>query len=54
MNASGKTFIKVTAIILIILGAFSALTGALSMAGSSMMGSVANDPAVQDALAQAG
>lgn len=38
----------------IILGAFSALTGALSMAGSSMMGSVANDPAVQDALAQAG
>lgn len=54
MKASGKTFIKVTAIILIILGAFSALTGALSMAGSSMMGSVANDPAVQDALAQAG
>ncbi|MEG0378693.1 MAG: hypothetical protein RR614_09480 [Eubacterium sp.] len=53
-KASGKTLIKITGIILIVLGAIFLLTGALSMLGSSMMGSVADDPTVQAALAQSG
>lgn len=53
-KASGKTLIKVTSIILIVLGALLLLTGTLTVLGSSMMGSVGDDPSVQAALAQSG